>query len=186
MSALPAGDDVNKFAIEDRLVFPQRPSDYNTFRKSLMYPYDRGDLTSIDSSKQEHEVSLQGRLPFFGFYYKYIKVHLNGYLHFGGAPSGYSFPIRFPLRPEDTIRDKDPALIAPWLSFQSMVRHIPGERRHSTTVTLRCSRKRKLISVYLNSQSPGFTFDCSGLESTAIATPKDGWRGGPWKTFGRE
>ncbi|XP_029826722.2 protein mesh isoform X1 [Ixodes scapularis] len=117
--------DPNLYAIEDHLVFPERPSDYYSFRKSLMYPYDRLDLTNIDSSKQEHEVSLQARLPFFGFYYKYIKVHLNGYLHFGGAPSGYSFPIRFPLRPEDTIREKDPALIAPWLSFQSMVSDIP-------------------------------------------------------------
>lgn len=117
--------DADLFAIEDRLVYPQRPADYQTFRKSLMYPYDRNDLQTIDSSKLESEISLQARLPFFGFHYKYIKVHLNGYLHFSGAPATFRFPVRFPMRPEDTIREKDPALIAPWLSYQSMVEHIP-------------------------------------------------------------
>ncbi|KAL3209669.1 hypothetical protein MRX96_038092 [Rhipicephalus microplus] len=85
----------------------------------------RGSPRTIDSSKLESEISLQARLPFFGFHYKYIKVHLNGYLHFSGAPATFRFPVRFPMRPEDTIREKDPALIAPWLSYQSMVQHIP-------------------------------------------------------------
>ncbi|KAH7969680.1 hypothetical protein HPB52_021044 [Rhipicephalus sanguineus] len=117
--------DDDLMAIEDRLVYPQRPSDYQTFRKELMYPYDRNDLQPIDTSKLESEISLQARLPFFGFHYKYIKVHLNGYLHFSGAPATFRFPVRFPMRPEDTIREKDPALIAPWLSYQSMVEQIP-------------------------------------------------------------
>ncbi|KAL3188681.1 hypothetical protein MRX96_022480 [Rhipicephalus microplus] len=118
-----SNDDL--MAIEDHLEYPQRPADYQTFRKELMYPYDRNDLQTIDSSKLESEISLQARLPFFGFHYKYIKVHLNGYLHFSGAPATFRFPVRFPMRPEDTIREKDPALIAPWLSYQSMVQHIP-------------------------------------------------------------
>ncbi|KAH7969347.1 hypothetical protein HPB52_016923 [Rhipicephalus sanguineus] len=127
-----------------------------------MYPYDRNDLQPIDTSKLESEISLQARLPFFGFHYKYIKkerlflavsakayvdlsnmiqelderamrtshgapqwvfpwahphmqVHLNGYLHFSGATGDV----------QDTIREKDPALIAPWLSYQSMVEQIP-------------------------------------------------------------
>ncbi|XP_064481211.1 protein mesh-like isoform X2 [Ornithodoros turicata] len=116
----------NLYAIDEAsLIYPQRPSDYTSFRKMLMYPYDRVDLTTIDSSKQEHEAALTARLPFFGFHYKYIKVHLNGYLHFGGSPSSFKFKIKFPLRPEDTIREKDPALIAPWLSYQAMVSGIP-------------------------------------------------------------
>ncbi|KAH9373666.1 hypothetical protein HPB48_008100 [Haemaphysalis longicornis] len=122
---LSGGLDPDLYAIEDRLVFPQRPPDYQSFRKMLMYPYNRPDLLTIDSSKQESEISLQARLPFFGFHYKYIKVNLNGYLHFGGAPATYRFPVRFPMRPEDTIREKDPALIAPWLSYQTMAPDIP-------------------------------------------------------------
>ncbi|KAH8032884.1 hypothetical protein HPB51_003460 [Rhipicephalus microplus] len=67
-----SSDDL--MAIEDHLEYPQRPADYQTFRKELMYPYDRNDLQTIDSSKLESEISLQARLPFFGFHYKYIKI----------------------------------------------------------------------------------------------------------------
>ncbi|XP_022648361.1 protein mesh-like isoform X1 [Varroa destructor] len=98
--------------------YPKIPAQYSQFRNMLMYPYDRNDSSPVDASKPEHEMSLTNRLPYFGFAYKYIKIHTNGYVHFGGGPKEYRLPVRFPLEPADTLSEKDPAIIAAWLTYQ--------------------------------------------------------------------
>lgn len=103
----------------------QIPNDYPAFLKSLMYPYDEMDRAPFDASKIEHELALGIRLPFFGFSYTYIKVHMHGYVHFGGGPREYRLPIEFPLKPADTVSEKDPAVIAPWLTYQNLLGGTP-------------------------------------------------------------
>lgn len=102
-----------------------------------MYPYDAIDRAPFDASKIEHEMALGMRLPFFGFSYTYIKVHMHGYVHFGGGPREYRLPIEFPLRPSDTVTEKDPAVIAPWLTYQTLLGGTPESGVHARLIMVK-------------------------------------------------
>ncbi|XP_076359572.1 sushi domain containing 2 mesh [Tachypleus tridentatus] len=99
---------------------PVNPAELEILRKQLMYPYDTLDFKDITAGKSYIDIGLKFRLPYFGFAYHYIMIHKDGYAAFNTGPRTLNFPIKFPLQITDTHREKDPSLIAPWLSLQDI------------------------------------------------------------------
>lgn len=93
---------------------------YNGSEMSLMYPYDRSDLTEISSGKPIHDQPLQFRLPFFGFSYEYIWIQRDGYITFNKGLQTYVFPLKLPIQPSDTFVQEDPAFLAPLFAMQDI------------------------------------------------------------------
>ncbi|XP_054161232.1 protein mesh-like [Oppia nitens] len=93
----------------------------------LMYPYEPSDyLTTINSMKQMHDQPLPFRLPFSGFAFTYIWVHKDGYVTFNKGLKSYSFPVEFPMVPDDTNLEEDPSIIAAFFAHQDIPSEVEG------------------------------------------------------------
>ncbi|OQR73326.1 extracellular domains-containing protein [Tropilaelaps mercedesae] len=134
------------FRESQQIYYPEIPNSYIGFRRMLMYPYNEGDRAPTDASKPEHEMSLTNRLPYFGFAYKYIKIHTNGFVHFGGGPKEYRLPLQFPLKPDDTVSEKDPAIIAAWLTYQVFDENIRESGLYARLVKIR--KRSELVNCH--------------------------------------
>lgn len=94
-------------------------------RERLMYHYNMTDFTSITQSKPIHDQPLPFRLPFFGFAFTYAYIQKDGYLGFNKGLLSYSYPLKFPVRPNDPLAEEDPSLIAAWFAQQEIPNKVP-------------------------------------------------------------
>lgn len=83
------------------------------------------DFTSITQSKPLHDQPLAFRLPFFGFAFTYAYIQKDGYLGFNKGLLSYSYPLKFPVKPNDPLAEEDPALIAAWFAQQEIPTKVP-------------------------------------------------------------
>lgn len=103
-------------------------TDMNRFRSELLYPHKRRYLVdTINRGQAIRDLPLTFRLPFFGFDFRYVWIHRDGYLLFNKGLLEYTYPVKFPTPYiKDRSREEDPSLIAPWFSYQDIPNTIEG------------------------------------------------------------
>ncbi|XP_035228405.1 protein mesh-like [Stegodyphus dumicola] len=112
--------------------------DMKKFRSELLYPHDREYLIdTINRGQAIRDTPLIFRLPFFGFDFRYIWIHRDGYILFNKGLLEYPSPVKFPTPfIRDPSREEDPSLIAPWFSYQDIPNSIEGAGVYSQLINL--------------------------------------------------